>query len=115
MLDARSVVLIGGPSITLLGVIVGVMGTLMICKPYHPFSYLAFVRHLLGVIWAFRRGAEEATRLIRIASQLGAVNEEDRANSLMGVYVVFFGFVLQAIGAVLSGINAILANPFSTP
>lgn len=114
MFELYIVARIGAPILTGWGVILGVWGTLMICKPYYPFSTLGFVRRVLGVFWALRHGMEEALKLVEITSRLGAVNGEDRPKSLIGVYFVFFGFVLQAIGAVLWCLDAVLATRFST-
>jgi hypothetical protein len=90
--------------------VLGVWGTLQISAPYHPFSVPGFVRHVLGVIWELCHGSRRAMLRVKIASKLGAVNEEDRAKSLVGVYLVFLGFVLQSIGAVLWSLDAILVT-----
>ncbi len=44
---------------------------------------------------------EEAHALIRTTSRLSEINEEDRAKSLLGVYLVLAGFFFQTVGAVL--------------
>ncbi len=107
----RALVSVGAPALTVFGVVMAALGTLMICKPYHPFSTFALIRHLLGVLWSFRHGLGEALRLVRITSSLGTINEEDRAKSLVGVYLVFFGFFLQMFGACLWLIDAVVSAP----
>ena len=106
---ARVCVRVGAPIATGVGVILGVMGTLLICKPYHPFSVWGLVKHIFSLIpYAIRKGQSQASGLARTASRLSAINEEDRAKSLVGVYFVFLGFVMQAIGALLWTIDASL-------
>jgi len=105
----RICVRVGAPVATGVGVILGVMGTFLICKPYHPFTVWGLVRHLRSVIWcAIRKGPSQASGLVRTASRLSEINEEDRAKSLVGVYLVFLGFVMQAFGALLWTIDASL-------
>lgn len=106
---ARTFVRVGAPVATGFGVILGVMGTLLICKPYHPFTVWGLAKHIFSLIpYAIRKGPSQASGLVRTASRLSTINEEDRARSLVGVYLVFLGFVMQAIGALLWTIDAYL-------
>ena len=105
----RICVRVGAPVATGVGVILGVMGTFLICKPYHPFTVWGLVKHIVSLIpYAIRKGPSQASGLVRTASVLSAINEEDRAKSLVGVYLVFLGFVMQAFGALLWTIDASL-------
>ena len=105
----RICVRVGAPIATGIGVILGVMGTLLICKPHHPFTVWGLVKHIFSLaLYAMRKGPSQASGLVRTASRLAAINEEDRAKSLLGVYFVFLGFVMQAIGALLWTIDASL-------
>jgi hypothetical protein len=38
-----------GPVITLIGGVLGAYGTLLMCRPYHPFGTWGVVRHLLWI------------------------------------------------------------------
>ena len=38
-----------GPVITLIGGALGAYGTLLMCRPYHPFGTWGVVRHLLWI------------------------------------------------------------------
>ena len=105
----RICVHLGAPIATGIGVILGVIGTYLICKPYHPFGVWGLVRHIFSLIpYAIQKGPSQARGLVGTASRLSAINEEDRAKSLVGVYFIFLGFIMQAIGALLWTIDASL-------
>ncbi len=88
---------------TFAGVVLGVVGTLLICRPYHPFSLSDLLKHVFFTLipMVIRGAVEEAHALIRTTSRLSEINEEDRAKSLLGVYLVLAGFFFQTVGAVL--------------
>ena len=93
---------LAGPLITLLGVFAGAWGTLLMCRPYHPFGTWRVLLHLASVAGMVLRGRfAEASQSIRNASDFSAINPENRFRTLEGVYVLVFSFLLQTLGATL--------------
>ncbi len=91
-----------GPVITLIGVVLGAYGTLLMCRPYHPFGTWGVVRHLLWICGRLLVGDTTATRqAIRDADAFSTINAENRDRTVAGVYVLVFSFIVQTIGAVL--------------
>jgi len=91
-----------GPLITLLGVALGAWGTLLMCRPYHPFSTWGIVQHLLWILGRLVVGKmEEARQAVRSAEKFSTINPENRYRTVAGVYLLVFSFVVQTVGAVL--------------
>jgi len=91
-----------GPVITLIGGVLGAYGTLLMCRPYHPFGTWGVVRHLLWICGRVLAGDATATQqAIRDADAFSSVNAENRDRTVAGVYVLVFSFVVQTVGAVL--------------
>jgi|ERR1700674_3558910 hypothetical protein len=93
-----------GFAATVLGSSLGIGGALMQANAYYPFSIFEFAEHIVRV---FKKGItkwslEEALRQIHITVKLGEDKKEDRARSLIGLYLVFCGFFLNLIGAALA-------------
>lgn len=100
---------IGGPVIALLGVLVGVAGTLMMSHQYHPFTSFKLLTHSFNIAARLLiKSPEDTRRLMYETSQLSLVNEEDRGRSLFGLYCLIFSFFLQMFGAVLMLIDMLL-------
>lgn len=120
---------IGGPLITMIGVFVSVMGTYLMTKWYHPYTGQSFVDHIVEspmlamVLFQKKRenipgeepqpeSAAETTakklldKIERIA-KLAETNKERRAVTLVGIDMVFIGFILQALGAVSSLVDVV--------
>ena len=112
MSAGRALIRVGAPAITLVGVVFGVMGTLLICKPYHPFSMTGLARHvfLTLVPMVVKGRIADAYALMQTTSKLSAINEEDKVKSLFGIYLAFVGFVFQSFGAVLWAIDSLIAR-----
>ncbi|HUI82618.1 MAG TPA: hypothetical protein VL240_00245 [Candidatus Binatia bacterium] len=91
-----------GPIISLTGVVLGAYGTLLMCRPYHPFGTWGVFQHLLWIGGKVLTGDIQAAReAIREANDFSTVNRENRYRTVAGVYVLVFSFVVQTIGAVL--------------
>jgi len=91
-----------GPVLTLAGVVLGMWGTLLMCRPYHPFSTWKVVGHVLHVVSLLLRGdATGAQQTIANASDFSKINDENRRMTLAGVYVLVFSFLIQSVGAAL--------------
>jgi len=100
-----------GPVLTLVGVVLGMWGTLLMCRPYHPFSTWKVVGHVFHVVSLLLRGnTTAAQQTIANASDFSKVNDENRRLTLAGVYVLVFSFLIQTIGAVLICID-LIAHP----
>jgi hypothetical protein len=99
-----------GFGVTALGSCLGIWGALKQANAYYPFGVWEFAGHVLRVFKkAFREsGIREALRQIHIAEKLGEIKGEDRAKSLLGLYLVFCGFFLNLIGAALAFTASIL-------
>ncbi len=117
---------IGGPLVTLVGVAVSVLGTFLLTKWYHPYTEEGFLDHLMDTplfvmavlhkknepipgeeIQRPERPTEAEKKLYDLEriSRIAEVNKERRAVSLVGVDLLFIGFVLQGVGAVSSLID----------
>jgi len=100
-----------GPVITLIGGVLGAYGTLLMCRPYHPFGTWGVVRHLLWICGRVLAADTAATRqAIRDADAFSTINAENRDRTVAGVYVLVFSFIVQTIGAVLILID-LVAHP----
>src|SRR5216684_517088 len=96
--------------LTLLGVIVGVYGTFLMTMQYHPFDRRGWgvAKNFLRVM--VRLGTfrwKSAKVLITKAARFGEVNDEDRALSLTGIYVLSFSFLLQVAGGAFAIADAL--------
>jgi len=91
-----------GPIISLVGVVLGAYGTLLMCRPYHPFTTWGVVQHLLWIAGKILTGNTQAAReAIRDANDFSTINPEKRDRTVAGVYVLVFSFIVQTIGAAL--------------
>lgn len=91
-----------GPVLSLIGVILGTWGTLLMCRAYHPFSTWKVIVHLADVMGSLLRGnTAAASQAIKDASEFARVNPENKYRTLTGVYILVFSFALQTIGAIL--------------
>lgn len=114
---------IAGPLVTLIGVAVSVLGTYLLTKKYHPWTPRDYVKHLCdSPFFAMalletkhddipgepplqpRKPSESERRLeeLRIFARAGEANKERGSVSLIGIDLIFIGFVLQGIGAAFS-------------
>jgi len=89
---------------TVLGSSLGIWGALMQANAYYPFGIFEFTEHIVRV---FKRAVikwslDEALKQIHTTARLGEDKKEDRAKSLIGLYLVFCGFFLNLIGASLA-------------
>jgi hypothetical protein len=93
-----------GFTATVLGSGLGIWGALKQANAYYPFGIWEFVGHISRVFKkAFHEnGLKEALKQIHIAEKLGEIKGENRAKSLIGLYLVFCGFFLNLVGAALA-------------
>jgi hypothetical protein len=104
----RALIQVLGPVTTLVGVLLSVWGTYLLTRWYHPFGFLDFIKSVFQVTALFiARRRRRAIDVTRAAARFGDLNEENRAESLIGLCFIFVGFVLQAVGAVCWGIDTL--------
>lgn len=97
-----------GPATTLIGVLLSVSGTYLLTRWYHPFKLKGFLGIVFRVTWLFITGQRDsAIQITRTATKLGRLNREKRAESLIGLYLIFVGFLFQAVGALLWGADTV--------
>jgi hypothetical protein len=120
----HAILSIGGPFVTLAGVAVSVIGTYLLTKWYHPYTEEGFVTHLydaplLAMLilektppsipgegnQSERREHKRVLQKLNKIAELAEVNKERRSVSLVGIDLIFIGFVLQGIGASFSLID----------
>ena len=94
--------------LSIAGATLGIVGALMMARSYHPFSLLGFAKRGIRIIWKLvRKGRDQVIRDTEILSMLGAINDEKRSYSLLGLYLVFLGFCLQLLGTTVSFIASL--------
>jgi hypothetical protein len=97
-----------GPVTTFSGVILSIWGTYLLTRWYHPFKLRGFLQFIFQVTGMFIVGRKvEAIHRTEVATKLGRVNREKRAVSLIGLYLIFVGFIFQGIGAFCWGVDTI--------
>jgi hypothetical protein len=102
---------IGGALLTLAGVVIGVYGTFLMTKFYHPYSIPGFVVSVIRNAWLTLTGQKEKKALhAEIATKFASITAESRGESLYGIQWVFFGFFLQTVGAVLILADTLVLN-----
>ena len=57
-----------GPVLTLVGVLLGIWGTLLMCRVYHPFSTWQVIPHLFSVLQTRKLGVLARRRKVEAAS-----------------------------------------------
>ena len=93
-----------GFAATVLGSGLGIWGALKQANAYYPFGIWEFAGHVCRVFKKaiIDRGLKGTLKQIHVATKLGEIKGEDRAKSLIGLYLVFCGFFLNLIGAALA-------------
>lgn len=87
--------------LSFLGVIVGVWGTLLMSRSFHPYKTWGVISHVMNVAFtAIFKGHKAAEDLNSDAADL-VVNQENHARSLAGLCILVTSFFFQTIGAVL--------------
>jgi len=91
---------VGGPILVLLGTLVSVGGSFLMTRFYHPFGPINFARSLRRIIWlVISRQKQTLAKVMAGAPQFA--NDENKARSLAGVYILFSGLAVQSLGAIL--------------
>jgi hypothetical protein len=87
-----------GLAATSLGSVLGMIGIFKQTNAYYAFRKRDLVVHMFQIAakWLTVR---TAFKEVSIAAKLAERKVEDRAQSLAGLYLVFFGFLLQLVSA----------------
>jgi hypothetical protein len=104
----KTVIQLVGPLLTLIGCGLSIYGTFLVARSYHPFRAKQFwitILKTLGMTVTFR--VHKAIEFIRLAAEI-ATNKEDRAVSLVGYFLIFWGFFFQSLGAIFWGIDVLM-------
>jgi hypothetical protein len=93
-----------GFATAVLGSSLGIWGALKQANAYYPFGIWAFTGHIFRFFKKAiqEHGLKEALKQTHIAEKLGEIKGENRAKSLIGLYLVFCGFFLNLVGAALA-------------
>lgn len=98
----------------LIGVMVGVWGTFLLTQYTHTLGWWAFNWSIILMFFRKLVGKDEKNQRIRmVLAALSNTKVEKKPESLLGLHWVFFGFILQTIGAVLAVAAAL--SPESLP
>lgn len=103
----RIIVRFAGPLVTLLGVGLGMYGTFLVSRFYHSFRPKIFWITVFKTLWhflTFRKS--KAVNFIEIAVKVSLDNKEDKPTTLLGYYLIFWGFAFQGLGALLWEIDS---------
>lgn len=93
-----------GLALSILGAILGIVGSLLMAHAYHLNKAIwGIAKNSLSVGWAFLIGGlSKARKHVELDARFAQLNPEDRAVSLAGVYLLFWSFCFQLVGAILS-------------
>src|ERR1700719_4536877 len=93
---------VGGALLTLVGVVIGVYGTFLMTKFYHPYAPVGFVVSMVRMLGRILIGqAKRNQEHSDVAAVFAELTPEKKGESLSGAHWLFIGFFLQTIGATL--------------
>lgn len=129
MKSAHVALLLSSALVTMLGIAASVWGTYLMTMSLHPFDLDGFKdfildspRFAMALIEEQRArvaGRSPATQGVlkdlQTISRLAEINPERRDISLVGVGLLFIGFVLQAVGLACSIVDIALVQFSGTP
>lgn len=89
-----------GVAFTATGSALGMFGILLQTNGYYAFKWFGLFRHLYLVLKDLvLKGPSTAWRTVRATAHLAGRKGENRGKSLIGLYLILFGFLLQLLGA----------------
>jgi hypothetical protein len=102
---------VGGAIFTLAGVLVGVYGTFVMTKFYHPYGPIGFVVSMIRMLGRLIIGqGKKNQEHSDVAAAFAELTPEKKGESLTGAHWLFIGFFLQTIGALLIMADAWIVN-----
>jgi hypothetical protein len=101
---------IGAAALTLAGGVIGALGTFYLLRWYQFFSGWDFVISTFETSATIVKGG--IGKAIERVSHMAKLNPnpEDKAAAVVGIHVIFIGFGLQCLGALLATASAILQS-----
>jgi hypothetical protein len=97
---------LAGILLTAAGSSLGMFGIILQTNGYYAFKWLQLLRHIFLVAKDFcGKGPVAAWNNIQTTAGLADKKGENRGKSLLGLYLVLFGFTLQLVGSVLLAIG----------
>jgi len=101
---------VSATALGLFGVAVGAYGTYLLTKWYQPFRFWGLLGALGEILWKLITGRkQQAIEKIEIAADFAAfLNQENKATSLFGIYLVLIGFGIQVLSAIFATAVALL-------
>jgi len=106
---------IAAPVATLMGMFLSTWGTYRLVRYYHPLSGAEFVKSLRTVFtYAIRFRIQALKEYLGVEARVASKKTEERYNSLVAIYFLFFGFALELFGSLcwcLDSIWDIAATP----
>lgn len=129
MKSAHVALLLSSALVTMLGIAASVWGTYLMTMSLHPFDLDGFKDFILdSPRFAMALIEEQQARVagrspatqgvlkdLQTISRLAEINPERRDISLVGVGLLFIGFVLQAVGLACSIVDIALVQFSGTP
>jgi hypothetical protein len=107
----RTFVQIAGPLLTLIGVALSIHGTYLLTRWYFYLSGLGFLQTVLKFSWLLLTlRSSKAHEEVTFRGKMAESKRESKADSLYGIYFIFLGFVLQAFGTLLWGIDVVMGT-----
>jgi hypothetical protein len=97
---------LAGIVVTATGSTLGVLGIILQTNGYYPFRWLDLFRHLFSLAReAISQGMPAAWKTLEVTAGLAERKGENRAKSLVGLYLVLLGFFLQLVGSILLAVG----------
>jgi len=122
-------ILLSSALVTMLGIAASVWGTYLMTMSLHPFDVEGFKNFIINSpqfamalleeqrarIAGRSPATERVLKDLQTVSKLAEVNPERRDISLVGVGLLFIGFVLQAVGVACSIVDIAVIQFSATP
>jgi hypothetical protein len=86
-----------GISVTCVGSAIAMCGAYLQVNGYFAIKTREIPKQIVQIVCELPKGG--AMDLLRVYATLGGMKKEDRGKSLLGFFLVLFGFFLQTIGA----------------
>ena len=102
---------LAAPLATFIGVVLSAWGTYRLTLYYFPFPRrrMDFWKSILRVsYYVGRLQIARAKRYVYLVARIGRNRTENRVDSLVGLYLLFVGFVFQALGGLFWYVDSMM-------
>ena len=100
-----------GYAISALGAVLGIIGSLFMANAYHRFPFKDLLLTFWDVAAKLLQGRAAAMAYVEKISHTSLGKPENRTLSLIGLCMVFGGFLLQLVGSTVSFAASLLTPP----